>query len=89
MRKLSWSLLPCLLVLLVGVPKTDAMAGYCPSSKSGKCPSAKKISHKRADFSAEKRAKLMEEGQKICRKNYGAGSRVARLDYFKWTVYCD
>jgi hypothetical protein len=76
-------------MLLIGVLNIDAMAGYCPNSKSGKCPGGKKISHKRSDFSAEKRAKFMEDGQKICRKKYGAGSRVARIDYFKWIVYCD
>jgi hypothetical protein len=76
-------------MLFTSIPNSDAIAGYCPSSKGGKCPSAKKISHKRSDFSAETRAKFMEDGQKICRKKYGAGSRVVRIDYQKWLVICD
>ena len=48
----------------------------------------KKISRKRSDFTPEQREKLMEKARQICRKNYGPGSTVYRLDYYHWKVWC-
>ena len=48
----------------------------------------KKISHKRSDFTAEQREKMMEEARKICRKRFGAGASVYKMDYNKWKVWC-
>ena len=48
----------------------------------------KKITHKRSDFTPERRAKMMEEAHKICKKRYGAGARVYRIDYYHWKVWC-
>ena len=48
----------------------------------------KKISHKRSDFTAEQREKMMEEARKICRKRYGAGALVYKMDHYKWKVWC-
>ncbi len=48
----------------------------------------KKISKKSSDFTPAQRAKLMEEARKICKKRYGAGARVYRLDYYHWKVWC-
>ena len=90
MRKLSLCLLTFLFIVAVGVPNQVAMAaGSCPSSKSGKCPvQKKKITHKRSDFTAAQRAKMMEEAREICKKKYGAPSRVYKIDYVKWRVLC-
>lgn len=85
---------PCLLALIfviaVAVPSYDSWAaGSCPSSKSGKCPiQKKKITHKRSDFTPAQRAKFMEEARKICKKRFGAPSRVYKIDYVKWRVVC-
>lgn len=48
----------------------------------------KKISRKRSDYTAEQREKFMEQARKTCKKRYGAGATVYRLDYYKWTVWC-
>ena len=48
----------------------------------------KKISKKSSDFTPAQRVKLMEEARKICKKRYGAGARVYRLDYYHWKVWC-
>jgi hypothetical protein len=90
MRKMSLCLLTFLFVVAVGLPSQNALAaGGCPSSKSGKCPvQKKKITHKRSDFSAEQRTKMMEEARKICKKKFGAPSRVYKIDYVKWRVVC-
>jgi hypothetical protein len=47
-----------------------------------------KISHKRSDFTAKQREKMMEEARKLCKKRYGAASTVYKLDYYKWKVIC-
>ena len=89
MRKMSLCLLTFLLVLALGGPSHEALAGgSCPSSKNGKCPVQKKITHKRPDFTAAQREKMMEEARKICKKKYGAPSRVHHIDYYRWRVYC-
>jgi hypothetical protein len=89
MRKMSLCLLAFLFVLALGGPSHEALAGGgCPSSKNGKCPVQKKISHKRTDFTAAQRARMMEEARKICKKKYGAPSKVHHIDYIKWSVYC-
>jgi hypothetical protein len=50
---------------------------------------AKKKTHrKRSDFTAEQRAKMMEEARKICKKKYGAPSQVYHIDYYRWRVIC-
>ena len=90
MRKMSLCLLTFLFVFSVGLPNDGAWAaGSCPSSKNGKCPvQKKKITHKRSDFTAAQRAKMMEEARKICKKRFGAPSRVYKIDYVKWRVVC-
>jgi hypothetical protein len=90
MRKISLCLLTFLFVVAVGAPNNDAVAASsCPSSKNGKCPvQKKKIARKRADFTAAQREKLMEDARKICKKRFGAPTRVYRIDYVKWQVTC-
>ena len=67
----------------------DALAvGACPNQKDGKCPKPRKISKSRSDFTPEQRKMLLEEARKICKKQYGATSRVHYLDYKKWTIIC-
>lgn len=89
MQKLSLCLFSLVFILPLPMPEQAAAAGYCPSSKGGKCPSPRKISHKRSDFTAAQRAKMMEEARKICKKAYGSSSTVYKLDYYKWRVTCN
>jgi hypothetical protein len=89
LRKISICLFLSIFVLPVAMPNHIAMAGNCPTSKTGKCPVQKKISHKRSDFTAEQRAKLMDEARRICKKKFGASSTVYKLDYYKWRVICN
>jgi hypothetical protein len=82
-----------LAVLLVVFPLSQAApalaAGYCPSQPGGKCPvQKKKTSKSRDDFSADQREKMMVEARQICRKRYGASSRVYKIDYKAWRVIC-
>jgi hypothetical protein len=63
--------------------------GYCPSRPGGKCPpKKKKISKSASDFSEAKREELMKQARALCKKKYGAGATVYRLDYRNWTVIC-
>ncbi len=48
----------------------------------------KKTTHKREDFSAAEREKLLDSARKLCVKRYGATSRIYKFDYHKWTVIC-
>jgi ribosomal protein L20 len=89
MRKWGIFLLAFTLVLALGVTNQTASAGSCPSAKNGKCPTQKKITRKRSDYSAEQRAKMLEEARKVCVKRYGAGARVHKLDYAKWMIICN
>jgi hypothetical protein len=80
------------ILLMAGMSAASASpamaAGYCPGKPGGKCPVAKKISKNRSDFSEAQRKKLMESARAVCKKKYGATSRVYQLDYKKWTVIC-
>jgi hypothetical protein len=76
MPKLSLWLFSCVFAFVLAAASGDGLAAK------------KKISHKRTDFTAAERAKLLEEARKICIKRYGAGSRVYKLDYYKWNITC-
>ena len=74
--------------LIASSPPAEA-SGYCPGQKSGKCPQKKKTPGKsRDDFTAAQREKLMERARDICKKRYGSTSRVYKIDYRKWMVFC-
>lgn len=75
MPKLTLCLLSFVFVLAQGAANLDAAT-------------KKKISHKRSEFTAAQREKLMEAARKICKKRHGAMATVYRLDYYKWTVWC-
>ena len=77
-----------LIAFSIGDVASVNAAGYCPSQQNGKCPTPRKISKKRSDYSEQQREKFMEQARGICRKKYGASSRVYKLDYAKWTVIC-
>lgn len=89
MLKLSLCLFCLVFMLPLAMPEHPAAAGCCPGSKGGKCPSPRKISHKRSEFTAAQRAKMMDEARKICKKAYGSSSTVYKLDYYKWKVICN
>ena len=48
----------------------------------------KKVKKKSSEYSAAQRAKFMEEARRICKKRYGAGATVYKLDYYHWKVWC-
>jgi hypothetical protein len=69
----------------IGVMLVLAVAGLSEAEAA----KAKKFKpHKRADYTEEQRAKFMEQARKICKKKYGAPSRVAEIDYYHWKVWC-
>ena len=76
MRKLNLCLLTLLLSVAIGMAGHDTVAAK------------EKVRHKRADFTAEQRAALLEKARELCKKRYGATSTVYRLDYYKWMVIC-
>jgi hypothetical protein len=43
----------------------------------------------RDEYTTAQRDKMMERAREICRKNYGAPSRVYRIDYKKNMVWCE
>jgi len=49
-----------------------------------------KGNHKGRDaYTPQQREKMMERAREICRKNYGAPSRVYRIDYKKNMIWCE
>lgn len=63
-----------------------AAVGYAAVGESS--AAKKKISRKRTDFTEAQREKILEEARKICKRRYGAGATVYRLDYYTWSVTC-
>jgi hypothetical protein len=89
MRKSIMYLLLLLLMLPFPAANNDAFAGYCPGMKGGKCPPQKKVTHKRTDFTAAQRDRMMKEARQICKKKYGSASTVYKVDYYNWRVICN
>jgi hypothetical protein len=56
-----------------------------PKKKTEKKKSANKG---RSDYTPEERAKMMQRGREVCRKEFGAPSTVYRIDYKSLRVYC-
>lgn len=48
----------------------------------------KKKTTKQSQFTKEQREKMTEQGRKMCRKQYGATSRLIRIDYSRMQVWC-
>ncbi|MFO1132680.1 MAG: hypothetical protein U1E16_11825 [Hyphomicrobiales bacterium] len=49
-----------------------------------------KGNHKgRDDYTPAQRDKMMEQARQLCRKKYGAPSRVYRVDFKRNTVWCE
>jgi len=48
----------------------------------------KSTTRQRSDYTPEQREKMMEEARQICKKRFGAGARVYRIDYAKMMVWC-
>ena len=76
MRRFQMCLFSFLFLLSLGPASCDAAAAKA------------KITHKRADFTVEQHAKMMENARKLCRKRYGATATVYKVDYYKWRVIC-
>ena len=77
------------LALILCLATSFAMAPYAGGiDEAAAASKKKKLSKKRSDFTPAQREKLMERARQICRKKYGAGATVYRLDYYKWTVWC-
>lgn len=89
MRKVSLCLLAFLFIFSLGTPHNGAMAvGSCPNSKNGKCPAQDKRHVTRAQFTAAQREKMAVEFRKLCKKKYGAPSRLIKIDYYKRMYIC-
>ena len=52
-------------------------------------PPAKGNHKGRDEYTPAQREKFMEEARQLCRKKYGAPSRVYRIDYKKNLVWCE
>jgi len=64
-------------------------AGYCPNSPGGKCPTAKVTKpDSRSNYSAAQREKMREEFRLLCKKHYGAQSRLVNVDYARRKYTC-
>jgi hypothetical protein len=86
-RKLL-AILPLAFMLAVGVASSGFAAGSCPSSKNGKCPTKVSKHDSRNQFTAEQREKMAVEFRKLCKKKYGAPSRLVKVDYYKRRFIC-
>lgn len=74
----------------------------CKPSATVKCPDQKKQVKKqtkkkqqtktykgRSEYTAEQRKEFLERARQICIREFGASSRVYRLDYKKGRVWCE
>ena len=73
------------------VGQTAPPKKFSPGAISHKATQAPpKGNHKgRDEYTAAQREKFMESARALCRKNYGAPSRVYRIDYKRNTVWCE
>jgi hypothetical protein len=76
-------LLFCLATCFTVTPFAGGMDEVMAATKK-----KKKVSKKSSDFTPAQREKLMQEARKICKKRYGAGATVYKLDYYHWKVWC-
>lgn len=58
----------------------------CVSAYAGSA--TKKKHDTRAQFTPEQREKMAAEFRKLCKKKYGASSRLVRIDYYKRQYIC-
>ena len=79
------------LALMIAAPQ---FAPYAEAQTQKKSDSKKKTEKKksankgRSDYTPEERAKMMQRGREVCRKEFGAPSTVYRIDYKSLRVYC-
>ena len=48
----------------------------------------KKKKKGRSDYTPEQREQIMKRAREICNKQFGASSRIYRIDYSKGQVWC-
>jgi len=82
-----------LLFFVVGVSLTFSgsalAAGYCPNRPGGKCPSAKVVKpDSSSNYTSEEREKMQEKFRVLCKKKYGAQSKLVSVDYRKRKYIC-
>lgn len=84
---MKWILLA---VALHGASFGPALAaGYCPNRAGGKCPEQQVVKpDSRSNYTAEQRSKLAEQFRALCKKKYGAQSRLERIDYARKKYIC-
>ena len=76
--------------------KQEAMPGQLPNGVVAPKKVVKKKAARvarppgkgRSEYTAEQRAKIMENARATCRESYGASSTVYSVDYKKWRVTC-
>jgi hypothetical protein len=74
------------LALIVMMAGAIVLPGALTSPDSAHAATTKK--KKKTSGTSADRAKLMEIARQVCRKKYGAGSSVYRLDYTRRRVVC-
>ena len=61
---------------------------FAISQASSTIDAATKKKKGRSDYTAEQREKFLKDARELCKKRYGAGSRVYRIDYTKPLIWC-
>ena len=87
---------PCTGVNCGTKSKQEAMPGQLPKHVTPPKKAIKKKANvvtkkpgkSRNEYTAEQRAKILENARAVCRASFGASSTVYRLDYKKWQVTC-
>lgn len=71
-------------LLAVGLVLSIALSlGFSESDAASKAKRKRWV-----DFTAAQKTELMKLAREVCRKRYGAISKVYRLDYYREKVWC-
>ena len=82
---LRLALIGCLSAGLIAAPLMAQTDMAQAASKDTK----KKKKKSRSDYTPEQREQIMKRAREICNKQYGASSRVYRIDYSKGLIWCE
>ncbi len=59
-----------------------------PTAEAATTKKKKKTTGSRSDYTPEQRKKIAEWARNLCRKQYGSGARLHRIDYYTKRVWC-
>lgn len=74
------------MIRFAGIALTALLMAGALDSAVAKSSSTKHYS--RSQFTEAQRARILENARKVCKKRYGAGASVYRIDYYKGTIWC-